>query len=570
MPSRRKDACTARHANFVWRVKGQYKNMSKSLATKNVAAVLIGVGLVFAFTFSFAQTAKADALSDLQAQVNALLAQIAAMQGGSGSQQAGGLACSLTFTRNLTIGSTGTEVLALQKFLNSIDGTQLATTGAGSPGNETSYFGSISRAAVSKFQQKYGITPTAGYWGPISRAKANSLCASAPTTPTTPTTPTPTGPGLSVAPAVQPANSLAPESAARVPLTAFTLTNNSGAVVTITGVTVQRVGLASDAVFSGLVLIDETGTQIGNSKTLNSNHQAVVGDTFTINPGQTSEAIGTTGRVGAGLRAQAGAAEDVWVKSIRWNQSGSAATADLANVVTTVDGTTFPTTVSTDGKYYTTVFPGNGIQILKGLQKEFVAKFDIVGGPARTVNFDLYKATDIFAVGGTYGYGITPTQSEDGTVSTATELTTGSPFFSGSTFTISAGTVTSLSRANEVTAQNVVEASPNQILGGFAMDVKGEPISIQSLIFHFGNTSATADAVDITNVSLVDENGAVVAGPVNGVALASKVTFTDTVTFPAGRHVYTLKGQIGTDFANGDTLQASTTPSTDWSVSPLA
>ena len=179
--------------------------------------------------------------------------------------------------------------------------------------------------------------------------------------------------------------------------------------------------------------MDETGTQIGNSKTLNSNHQAVVGDSFTLNPGQTktltvagnmaadlndysgqvvgisvigintsvavsgslpisgaqqtvnstlavgtlamtvgptdldsaqaNESIGTTGRVGAGVRAQAGAAEDVWVKSIRWNQSGSAAASDLANVVTTVDGTTYPTTVSSDGKYFTTVFPGNGIQI---------------------------------------------------------------------------------------------------------------------------------------------------------------------------------------------------------------
>src|SRR3990167_3990995 len=613
--------------------KGQIKTMSKALATKNVATVLVAVAMIFGFAFAFATPAKADVLSDLQAQIQALLAQISALQGGSGSQQVGGLAC-INFTQSLTIGSTGSEVMGLQKFLNSVDGTQIATTGAGSPGNETSYFGGLTRAAVSKFQQKYGITPTAGYWGPISRAKANSLCAAAPTpTPTPP--PTPPGPGRTAAPAVHPANSLAPESASRVPLTAFTLTNNSGAVVTITGVTVQRVGLASDAVFSGLVLIDETGTQIGNSKTLNSNHQAVVGDTFTINPGQTktltvagnmaadlndysgqvvgvsvigintsvsvsgslpisgaqqtinstlavgplpvsvgssaldsaqtSEAIGTTGRVGAGLRAQAGAAEDVWVKSIRWNQSGSAATADLANVVTTVDGTTYPTTVSTDGKYYTTLFPGNGIQILKGLQKEFVAKFDIVGGPARTVNFDLYKATDIFAVGGTYGYGITPTQSEDGTVSTATELTTGSPFFSGSTFTISAGTVTSLSRANEVTAQNVVEASPNQILGGFAMDVKGEPISVQSLIFHFGITGTTATGADITNVSLVDENGAVVAGPVNAVDLTAKATFTDTVTFPTGRHVYTLKGQLGTDFANGDTIQASTTPSSDWS-----
>jgi hypothetical protein len=609
--------------------------MSKALATKNVATVLVAVAMIFGFAFTFATPAKADVISDLQAQIQALLAQISALQGGSGSQQAGGLVC-INFTRSLTIGSTGSEVMSLQKFLNSVDGTQLATTGAGSPGNETSYFGSITRAAVSKFQQKYGITPTAGYWGPISRAKAASLCAAAPT-PTPPGTPTPipTGPGITVAPTAQPANSLAPEGAARVPLTTFTLTNNSGAVVTVTGVSVQRVGLAADAVFAGLVLVDETGMQLGNAKTLNSNHQAVIGDSFNINPGQTktltvagnmaadldtysgqvvgvsvigintnvavsgslpisgaqqtvnstlavgtlpvsvgpsdldsaqaNESIGTTGRVGAGIRAQAGAAEDVWVKSVRWNQSGSAAPSDLANVVTTVDGTTYPTTISSDGKYYTAVFPGNGIQIMKGLQKEFVLKFDIVGGPARTVNFDIYKATDIFAVGGTYGYGITPTQSDDGTVSTASEFTAGSPFFSGSTFTINAGTVTSLSRANEVTAQNVVEASPNQILGGFAMDVKGEPISIQSLIFHFGITGSTADAVDITNVSLVDENGAVVAGPVNGVALASKVTFTDTVTFPTGRHVYTLKGQLGTDFANGDTIQASTTPSSDWS-----
>src|SRR3990167_4374610 len=150
--------------------------MSKALATKNVAAVLLAVSMVFGVMFTFATPARAQTLESLQAQIQALLAQIAALQGGTGSQQAGGLACT-TFTQNLTIGSTGSQVMALQKFLNSVDGTQLATTGAGSPGNETSYFGSISRAAVSKFQQKYGITPTAGYWGAISRAKANSICA---------------------------------------------------------------------------------------------------------------------------------------------------------------------------------------------------------------------------------------------------------------------------------------------------------------------------------------------------------------------------------------------------------
>src|SRR3990167_2739642 len=150
--SRRKSACAALIERSGW--KGQIKTMSKALATKNVATVLVAVAMVFGFAFAFATPAKADVISDLQAQIQALLAQISALQGGSGSQQVGGLAC-INFTQNLTIGSTGSEVMALQKFLNSVDGTQLATTGAGSPGNETSYFGGLTKAAVVKFQDKF-------------------------------------------------------------------------------------------------------------------------------------------------------------------------------------------------------------------------------------------------------------------------------------------------------------------------------------------------------------------------------------------------------------------------------
>src|SRR3989344_2052478 len=169
--------------------------MSKVLATKNIASVLIGIGLVLAMTFAFATPVKAQSLADLQAQINALLAQIAALQGG-GSQQTGGLVCA-TFTRNHSMGNSGGEVMAIQKFLNSVDGTQLATTGAGSPGNETSYFGSITKAAVVKFQNKFaaevlapvGLSAGTGYWGPSSRAKANGLCAAAPVVPGVPGVP---------------------------------------------------------------------------------------------------------------------------------------------------------------------------------------------------------------------------------------------------------------------------------------------------------------------------------------------------------------------------------------------
>lgn len=154
-----------------------------SLATKNVATVLVGSVLVLALSFAFVTPAKADMLSDLQAQVQALLAQIAAL--GGGSTTTSGAGC-YAFTQSHQQGQSGGEIMWIQKFLNS-HGAQVSVSGAGSPGNETAYFGAATKAAVAKFQAANGITPAAGYWGPITIAKAKSLCAGAPTT-GTPTT----------------------------------------------------------------------------------------------------------------------------------------------------------------------------------------------------------------------------------------------------------------------------------------------------------------------------------------------------------------------------------------------
>ena len=74
---------------------------------------------------------------------------------------------SYKFTRSLTLGSIGSDVKALQVFLNT-QGFILASTGAGSPGNETTYFGPATKAALMKFQKDHGITPT-GFFGPITR-----------------------------------------------------------------------------------------------------------------------------------------------------------------------------------------------------------------------------------------------------------------------------------------------------------------------------------------------------------------------------------------------------------------
>lgn len=73
------------------------------------------------------------------------------------------------FNRNLTIGSQGDDVRALQVFLNT-HGYVLASTGPGSSGNETSVFGGLTRSALIKYQQAKGISPAAGYFGPLTRA----------------------------------------------------------------------------------------------------------------------------------------------------------------------------------------------------------------------------------------------------------------------------------------------------------------------------------------------------------------------------------------------------------------
>jgi lysophospholipase L1-like esterase len=72
------------------------------------------------------------------------------------------------FTRDLEFGITGADVRLLQQLLNSI-GFQVAVTGPGSPGFETDFFGSLTQAAVVRYQQAKGIVPTAGYFGPITR-----------------------------------------------------------------------------------------------------------------------------------------------------------------------------------------------------------------------------------------------------------------------------------------------------------------------------------------------------------------------------------------------------------------
>jgi hypothetical protein len=72
------------------------------------------------------------------------------------------------FAQDLKSGDSGPEVIALQTALK-LDGefpTAVPCTG---------YFGTVTLAAVKKFQTKYKISPVFGFVGPLTRAKLNSL-----------------------------------------------------------------------------------------------------------------------------------------------------------------------------------------------------------------------------------------------------------------------------------------------------------------------------------------------------------------------------------------------------------
>ena len=83
-------------------------------------------------------------------------------------------ASSKIFTRDLSVGSVGVDVLALQKFLNT-HGYVIAHSGAGSSGNETNKFGTMTRLALAKFQKAHGLSPSVGNFGPATRKYISGL-----------------------------------------------------------------------------------------------------------------------------------------------------------------------------------------------------------------------------------------------------------------------------------------------------------------------------------------------------------------------------------------------------------
>lgn len=81
----------------------------------------------------------------------------------------------LAFKQDLWYGMDNEEVRQLQVLLNKNPSTQLTSSGPGSPGQETTFFGTITKGAVVRFQQLHAIKPALGYVGALTRAVLNTI-----------------------------------------------------------------------------------------------------------------------------------------------------------------------------------------------------------------------------------------------------------------------------------------------------------------------------------------------------------------------------------------------------------
>ncbi|TSC79107.1 MAG: hypothetical protein G01um101433_4 [Parcubacteria group bacterium Gr01-1014_33] len=612
--------------------------------------VLLVCILVYALFLSGAPHARAqtpdtgtqDLIARLQAQVEALRTAITALRGTPAKNGE-----AFEFSRNLMLGSVGEDVRELQILLNRDPTTQVASFGSGAPGQETTFFGARTADAVARFQDLYatevlfpaGLSSGTGFAGPLTRAKLNSLTqstragteGSTPSiTPIPPETPPTVAARITVVEIDQPENSLVIPGATRVPFTRITVVGDAANAVALTGIVVERTGAGSDGIFSGVMLLDENGKQLGVTRSFNSDHRALIGGEVVIRPGEArtftiagnsapsldafagqnvsisivrvntpaavsgdfpivgarhtvnatlllgnatasvspldpngavTRDVGTTGITFAAIRIAAGPTEAIRLKSIRWRQTGTAAMSDFGSVAAVVDGASYGATLTPDAQRLITDF-GNGILIDKSASKDVALRGNLFGGSAgRTLLFTIEEAGDILLESTTRPYGISVSAREQKLRSDATsEFTQNAAFFDGSKITVVSASVTTVVKSDVAPSQGIYTNLENQPLGAFEIDVKGEAITVDQMIFRVARAGGSGSGL-LLNATLTGPNGSV--GPVDE-STDRTLTFSQKLSIPVGKSTFVLRARVPTTVGNGTRITISTNPSNEW------
>lgn len=571
----------------------------KTTVAKKVTAGAVSFAMALSLVGGAVAPASAQTAAELQAQISSLLATIAALQSQLGTLSGGSTTSGsgYQFTRSLTVGDTGTDVMELQKLLNRDAATQVATSGAGSPGNETSYFGPATKAAVVKFQNKYasevlapvGLAAGTGFFGSSTRAKANMLNAGSGSNNGGGTVVVPNGSTVNVSlSADSPSSKAIVAGQAIADLAHFTFTNTSNTEASVTKLMLDRTGISNDDtltnvyLYNGAVRLTDSATVSSGVVTLSSS-----AGLFKI-PAGTSKTISVRADIKTGTSGQI---VGVSLKSVESNvavsasfpiagNSQSIADADLATV--DFNATTLPasSTVAPQNDYVVwqnTVSVGTRAVDLKSLALRNVGSinntsdivnlklyvdgvmagsavanltsdgyvtFDLTSNPVRlNTGGRVLKVTGDIVGGSTRTFQFQLRQASDAMlvdsqIGQPVLATANSATFSArsaTTATIDGGTV-SVSLSNSSQVESVTVDSTNVKWATYEFRASGEDVKIENLSVKADTSVATVAGLD---------NGKVF---VNGVQVGSTKDLTeeDAVNFTFGSSFIVKAGTTAT------------------------
>ena len=448
-------------------------------------------------------------------------------------------------------GSSSAYVKEIQQFLNA-NGFTVSTSGTGSAGMESMYFGTKTKAAVMAFQSAKALTAD-GIYGPLSRAamlahQANNCTVGGPVQ---------TGPVTAMLSTDNPASGTLVATQATADLAHFTFSGTG----TVTNVTLQRIGVSADSTLSNVYLFDGAtrltdAASVTNGGIITFNNAAglfmvsgsktiaVKADILTGTSGQTvgvklnsfttsasmtpvttsisgnthTIAQATLAGVAAGSVTPSGSTinpgpaqtlwqstltitqRDVWLKRMALRQIGSAPSTAMTNFKLYVNGVQVgPTVASIDAMGYVTFDLSATPALLTAGSRLVRVDADVVSGASRTIQLSVRQASDVDFVDKDYNVNITPAST---------------PWTASSAITISGGTGGSMVIQKDTTmaSADVTADASDVAIGRFTAQAFGEAIKIETIKAAFYSSDATIDSL---------RNGRVL---INGVQYGSTAT----------------------------------------------
>src|SRR3989344_2606180 len=288
-----------------------------------------------------------------------------------------GSSANAAITSFLKPGSRNSQVMEFQQFLNNCSAeTKVASTGAGSPGYETSYFGPATTRAARAFQTKMGLVPDA-LIGAKTRAAINAGCGTNPNANTfapagctnasgfspvtggacyavNGTVPQ-TGAVTAMLASTNPAPSTLVAGQATANLAQFTFSGTG----TVTNVTLQRIGVSADTTPSNVYLFNGA-TRLTDAASVSSNGTV----TFSAPAGLFSVNGTMTLTVKSDIAAST-SGQTVGMKLVSFNTlGGTANTVNISGNIHTIASATLATvSAGTVTPTAATVDPAAGITL---------------------------------------------------------------------------------------------------------------------------------------------------------------------------------------------------------------